>query len=65
MGLPDLNSVGMERPVAKRLALAEFLFCEFGRLTFTRRIDLQGFLADLDLSAVSAEHVFHESNDKS
>ena len=32
IGFPDLDSVGMKRPVAKRLGFAEFLLCQFGGL---------------------------------
>ena len=65
IGLFDLNSVGMKRPVAKRLGLAEFLLCEFRSVAFIRSVNFQGALTDFGLSAVFAKHVLHESNDKS
>ena len=64
VGRPDLDPVGMKRPVAERLALAEFPFCELHCIGLIRSVDLEGTLTDFDLPAVFAKHVLHEMNDK-
>jgi hypothetical protein len=63
--LPDVDSVGMQRPVVKRLRLAEPCLCQLRGLTFIRSVDFQGTLANFAFVAVCAEHVLHEPNDKS
>jgi hypothetical protein len=65
IGRPDVDSVGMKRPIAKRLGLAEHLLGKFPGVAFIRGVDFEGTLTDFSLSAVIAEHVLHESNDKS
>src|ERR1700738_1444805 len=59
-GFPDLNSVGMKRPVAERLGFAEFYLCQFRGLALAGSVDFQRALTDLDLSAVAAKHILHE-----
>jgi hypothetical protein len=55
----------MYRPVTERLAFAESQLRQFRGLALIRSIDLQRTLADFRLPAVFAEHVLHETNDKS
>src|SRR6267142_5347982 len=64
IGLADLNSVGVKRPVVKRLRFAEFSLCQFRGLALIRGVNFQRTLANFRLSAVVAEHVLHETNDK-
>ena len=59
----DLNSVGMQRPVAKRLGLAEPCLGQLRGLALVCGIDFQTALANFRLPTVGAEHVLHEPND--
>jgi len=63
IGRLDLDPVGMQRPVAKRLRLAKFPLGDFGGLTGIQGVDFQQTLADFDLAAIFPEHVFHEPDD--
>src|SRR5450432_1698623 len=63
IGLPDVNSVGMKRPFAKRLGFAEFFLGQFGGVALTGSVDFQRALTNFGLPAVFAEHVLHEAND--
>jgi hypothetical protein len=65
IGLLDLDSISVQRPVPQRLRLAEFLLRQFRGVAFTRGVDLEGTLANLALATVFAEHVFHKPDDKS
>jgi hypothetical protein len=65
VSLPDLNSVRMQRPVAKRLGFAELSLGQFGGVTLAGGVNFHDALADLGVPAVITEHVLHESNDKS
>jgi hypothetical protein len=65
IGLGDLNSVGMKRPVAKRLRFAEFSLCPFRGIDFVRGVNFQQTLTNFRLPAVFAEHILQEANDKS
>src|SRR5450631_3512854 len=62
IGLSDVNSVGMKRPVAKRLGLAEFFLGQFGSMALTGSVHFQRALTDFGLPAVFAKHVLHEEN---
>src|SRR5271169_1997174 len=64
IGCVDLDSVGMERPVAQRLLFAEFLLCQLPGIAFIGGVDFQRPLTNFHLPAVLAEHVLHEPNDK-
>src|SRR3981081_3162893 len=64
ISLADLDSVGVKRPVVKRLRFAEFSLCQFGGLVLIRSVNFQRALTNFCLSAVFAEHVLHETNDK-
>jgi hypothetical protein len=65
IGRLDVDSVGVKRPITKRLGLAEHLLGKFPGVAFICGVDLEGTLTDFRLSAVTAEHILHESNDKS
>jgi len=54
----------MQRPFANPFCLAEPLLREFRGHVLAGGVDLHGALADLDLPAVIAEHIFHEADDK-
>src|ERR1700758_1572207 len=54
----------MQRPFAKPFGPAETLLGEFRGHSFAGGVDFHGALADLDLPAVIAEHIFHEADDK-
>src|SRR6516225_2678695 len=54
----------MQRPFAKPFGLAEPLLGKFRGHAFSAGVDFHGALADFDLSAVIAEHIFHEADDK-
>src|ERR1700757_2474861 len=54
----------MQRPFAKPFGPAEPLLGEFRGHAFAGGVDFHGALADLDLTAVIAEHIFHEADDK-
>ncbi|MHC2463671.1 hypothetical protein ACVIHD_002683 [Bradyrhizobium embrapense] len=60
----DPDAIGMQRPVAQRLFLAEFDLGHLGGLTFARGVDLKRALANLALAAIAAKHVLHEMNDE-
>jgi len=42
IGLADLDSVGVKRPVVKRLGFAEFSLCQFRGLALVRSVNFQG-----------------------
>src|SRR5450631_1919594 len=65
IGLGDLDSVGVKRPVAKRLRFAEFSLCPFGGIDFVRSVNFQRTLTNFRLPAVFAEYILQEANDKS
>src|SRR5215471_16756273 len=54
----------MQRPFAKPFGLAEPLLGKFRGHAFVGGVDFHGALADFDLPAVIAEHIFHEADDK-
>src|SRR6516165_6856671 len=54
----------MQRPFAKPFGLAEPLLGKFRGHAFAGGVDFHGALADFDLPAVIAEHIFHEADDK-
>jgi hypothetical protein len=60
----DLDAIGMQRPVAKRLRLAESFLGELSGFIFVQRDDFHCALTDLALPAVFAEHILHEVDDK-
>jgi hypothetical protein len=64
IGLRNLDPVGMQRPMVKRLRLAEFPLCQFRGLILGQRVNFQRTLTDFRLSAVFAKHILHEANDK-
>src|SRR5664279_3572790 len=59
----DMDAVGVQRPVAERLRLAEFLLGQFRGVTLAGGIDFHRTLADFALPAVLAKHVLQEPND--
>jgi hypothetical protein len=60
----DLDAIGMQRPVAKRLRRAESFLGQLSGFTFVQRVDFHCALTDLALPAVFAEHILHEVDDK-
>src|SRR5690349_7118833 len=61
---PDIDPVGMQRPVIQMLDPTECLFSDLGGLLLVSRIDFHYALADLALATVFAKYVFQEPNNK-
>jgi hypothetical protein len=61
---PDIDSIGVKRPIIQVLRPAERLLGRLRCLILVGRVYFEGTLADLAVTAIISEHVLHESNNK-
>ena len=64
VGCPDVEPVGMQRPIIQMLHPTECLLGDLSGLKLVRRVDFDCALADFAVATVFPEHVLHEPNNK-
>src|SRR5215475_12119059 len=60
----NLDTIGVQRPIAKALCFTEPPLGEFCRVPLVRSIDVHCALTDVDLETVVPKHVLHKADDK-